>query len=243
MHWPEYAKARMKIFVISLPSATARRSSIARQMDELGLAYSLIDGVQIDAARLTETGYSQSTRLSRYGYAMAPGEIGCFLAHQAAWRAVQSQNEKCLILEDDAVISGLSSTFLASLQDAPYPMLRLAGVFQKRYKIIVGTMFAKYWGDPSGAAAYVLGPQQAKRLLEKASLFYMVVDDFIEARHLHGLNTFAVLPYPVWQAGMDTQIIDRGRPRRNAVARFRRMLVCIPIDINKYFHRLAYYLF
>lgn len=233
----------MKIFVISLPSATARRSSIARQMDKMGLAYSLIDGVKIDAARLAEAGYSQSARLHRYDYDMALGEVGCFLAHQAAWRVIKSQNEKCLVLEDDAVISGLSSELLTSIQDAPYPILRLAGVFQKRYKFIAGTVYAKYWGDPSGAAAYVLGPEQAKRLLEKSALFYMAVDDFMEARYLHGLNTFAVLPYPVWQAGIDTQIPDRGRPRHNAVVRLRRMLVRMPIDINKYVHRLAYYLF
>lgn len=231
----------MKIFVISLPGATTRRALIAQQMAALGLVYSLIDGVQPDPARLDQTGYHHGERLRRYGYDMVQGEIGCFLAHQLAWRLVKKQTEKCLILEDDAVISGLNPALLDALQANSYPMVRLAGLAQKKYKPIVGTVFSKYWGDPAGSAAYVLGPQGATRLLEKSENFFMAVDDFLEARHLHGINTYAVLPYPVWQAAADTQIINRGRPQLSMFTRLQRMLVRIPIDINKYLHRLAYY--
>ncbi len=233
----------MKIFVISLPEASARRASIAGQMEALGLAYTLIDGVKADPGRIVESGYSERGRLLRYGYGMSNGEVGCFLAHQAAWTAVRAQNEKCLILEDDAVLSGLSAALLDRLQEAPYPLVRIAGVFEKRHKFIPGTDYAKYWGDPSGAAAYVLGPQEADRLLKKSRSFYMAVDDFMEARHLHGLNTYALLPYPVRQAGTDTQIGHRARPRLSATARLQLMLVRIPIDISKYLHRIAYYVF
>lgn len=212
-------------------------------MEAQGLSYSWVDGVQIEAAGLHKTGYSQSARLLRYGYPMARGEVGCFLAHQAAWRIVQEESQKCLILEDDAVISGLSPGLLASLQDTPYPMIRLAGLFEKRHKFIAGTVFAKYWGDPAGSAAYVLGPRQAARLLKKSTRFFMALDDFLEARHLHGLHTYALLPYPVRQAGVDTHINDREKPHLSAAARLKRMLVRIPIDIRKYFHRLAYYFF
>lgn len=231
----------MKIFVISLPEATVRQSFIAQQMAKLGLVYSLIDGVRPDPAQLDKTGYHHRERLRRYGYAMARGEIGCFLAHQSVWRLVQEQTEKCLILEDDAVISDLKPTLLDALQTNPYPVVRLAGLAWKKNKPIAGTVFAKYWGDPSGSAAYVLGPQEATRLLEKSASFFMAVDDFLEAGHLHGINTYAVLPYPVWQGGGDTQIVDRGRPKTSILMRFQRMLVRIPIDINKYLHRLAYY--
>ena len=231
----------MKIFVISLPEAAARRTLIAQQMATLGLIYSLIDGVRPDPAQLNETGYLHSERLRRYGYPMANGEIGCFLAHQSVWRLVREQTEKCLILEDDAVVSGLKPNLLGTLHANPYPMVRLAGLARKKYKPIAGTIFAKYWGDPCGSAAYVLGPQEATRLLEKSASFFMAVDDFLEARHLHGINTYAVLPYPVWQAGEDTQIVDRGRPKTSITMRLQRMLVRIPIDIKKYFYRLGYY--
>jgi glycosyl transferase, family 25 len=233
----------MKIFVISLPEATTRRASIDRQMMALGLRYSLIDGVRVDPGRLAEVGYSESMRLTRYGYGMSLGEVGCFLAHRDAWRAVQAQGEKCLVLEDDVLISALSTALLAKLELAPYPMVRLAGVFEKRHKFISGTSYAKYWGDPSGAAAYVLGPREATELIRRSARFYMAVDDFMEARHLHGINTYALLPYPVRQAGTDTQIGHRVRPRLSGIARLQLMLVRIPIDISKYFHRILYYMF
>lgn len=232
----------MKIFVISLPDATARRAFIAQQMAALGLVYSIIDGVRPEPP-LGVTGYHHNERLRRFGYGMARGEIGCFLAHQSAWRLVQEQTEKCLILEDDAVISGLNLVLLDSLQASSYAMVRLAGLTHKKYKRIAGTVLSKYWGDPAGSAAYVLGPHEATKLLAKSARFFMAVDDFLEATHLHGINTYAVLPYPVRQAGTDTQIMDRGRPALSISTRLQRMLVRIPIDIKKYFHRLAYYIF
>jgi glycosyl transferase, family 25 len=233
----------MHIFVISLPEACGRRESIARQMELLGLEYSLVDGVRLEAADAARSGYNAGLRMLCFGYPMSVGEIGCFLAHKQAWRAVEALGRKCLVLEDDAVLSGLSAEILHQLDKAAFPLVRLAGVFQKRHRFIGNTGYAKYWGDPSGAAAYVLGPDAAARLLKKSARFHMPVDDFLEARHLHGLNTYALLPYPVCQAGNDTQIGDRARPVLSAGCRLRLMLVRIPIDIRKYCHRLAYYLF
>ncbi|MEP6773756.1 MAG: glycosyltransferase family 25 protein [Polaromonas sp.] len=231
----------MKIFVISLPEATARRAAIARQMAALGLTYSLIDGVRPDSTRLAELGYNERGRLLRYGYGMSPGEIGCFLAHRQAWRAVQSYGKKSLVLEDDVLVPGLNAALLEQLELAPYPIVRLAGVFEKRHKFVGDGPFAKYWGDPAGTAGYVLGPREAAQLLRRSARFYMAVDDFMEARHLHGINTYALLPYPVRQAGTDTQIGHRLRPHLSGFARLRLMLVRIPIDLHKYFRRVIYY--
>ncbi len=235
-------KRPMTIFVISLPDALQRRASIARQMAHLGLPFSFIDGVRIGAEELAARGYDEPSRLLRYAYGMSVGEVGCFLAHRAAWRAVRDEPGKCLVLEDDAVVAGLTPALLEQLGETPYPLVRLAGVFEKKHKFIGQSAIAKYWGDPSGAAAYVLGPREAARLLQKSERFYMPVDDFMEARYLHGLHTYALLPYPVKQAGTDTQIGDRARPPLRWSARFRLMLVRIPIDLKKYVYRLSYYL-
>ncbi len=232
----------MKIFVISLPDALQRRASIAQQMAQLGLSFSFIDGVRISADQLAAYGYDESARLLRYAYGMSVGEVGCFQAHRAAWRAVRGEADKCLVLEDDALIDGLTPGLLAQLQETPYPLLRLAGVFEKKHKFIGRGPIAKYWGDPSGAAAYVLGSQEAARLLQKSQRIYMPVDDFMEARYLHGLHTYAWLPYPVKQAGTETQIGDRARPPLRWSARIRLMLIRIPIDLKKYVYRLSYYL-
>ena len=233
----------MKIFVISLPEAKERRELIDQQMSAAGLAYSIIDGIRPTAAQIQSSGYNVRQRLFRYGYGMSAGEVGCFLAHRTAWQAVQAQHEKCLILEDDAVVSELNSFLLECLQHSPYGLIRLAGSFRKRHKFIGNTTYAKYWGDPAGTVAYVIGPQEAKKLLEKSGSFYMAVDDFMEARQMHGVHTYARFPYPVRHSGQDSHINDRNRPPLFVPTRLRRMLVRIPGDLSKYFYRLAYWYF
>lgn len=218
-----------------------RRASITQQMNKLELTYEFVDGVLIDSSRLKDTGYNERSRLLCYGYGLTCGEVGCFLAHREAWKKVITQEYKCLILEDDARVLRLDQSLIKILENSPYPLVRIAGIFEKRHKFIGSSSFAKYWGDPSGAAAYVLGPKEAKRLLEKSRRFYMAVDDFMEARHLHGINTYAFLPYPVRHAGIDTYIGDRSRPRLSVLERMRLALVRIPIDFQKYLYRSAYY--
>lgn len=232
----------MKIFVISLPDASQRRASIAQQLGALGLHFSFIDGVRIQPEDLVRPGYDEAARLFRFAYGMSVGEVGCFAAHRAAWQLVCDEPGKCLILEDDAVVGGRTPALLEQMKDTPYPLVRLAGVFEKKHKFIGHSAIAKYWGDPSGTAAYVIGPKEAARLLLKSVRFYMPVDDFMEARYLHGLHTYALLPYPVKQAGADTQIGDRARPPLAWTARIRLMLVRIPRDFKKYVYRLSYYL-
>ena len=224
-------------------NATQRRASISRQLAKFGFDYTIIDGVIADNSQKSNKGYDNSKRVFRYGYSLSQGEIGCFLAHQFAWRAVTNETSKCLILEDDVIISDINMSLFEQLQATRYPIVRLAGTFKKRHKFIGATNFAKYWGDPAGATAYVLGPQQAKILLSKSSRFFMPVDDFLEARYIHGLNTYALLPYPIWQMGTDTHIGDRTRPKLSVLDRLRIMLIRIPIDINKYYRRLLYYFF
>lgn len=233
----------MKIFIISLPEARERRVLIDGQMAAAGLAYSIIDGIRPTAAQIHSSGYRELRRLVRYGYGMSAGEVGCFLAHQAAWKAVCAQKEKCLILEDDAVVSGLNPSLLECLQHSPHGLIRLAGTFTKRHKFIGKTTYAKYWGDPAGTVAYVIGPQEAEKLLEKSSSFYMAVDDFMEARQLHGVHAYARLPYPVRHSGQDSHINDRNRPSLSVAVRMRRMLARIPGDFSKYFYRVAYWYF
>lgn len=232
----------MKIFVISLPESQQRRASIVRQMADLGLPFSFVDGVRISAGELSARGYDESSRLLWYAYDMSAGEVGCFLAHRKVWCAVRDETEKCLVLEDDAVVAGLTPALLEQLAHTPYSLVRLAGVFEKKHKFIGQSVIAKYWGDPSGAAAYVLGPREAVRLVQKSEQFYMPVDDFMESRHLHGLHTYALLPYPVKQAGTDSQIGVRARPPLPLGARIRLMLIRIPTGFKKYAYRLSYYL-
>jgi glycosyl transferase family 25 len=244
----------MKIFVISLLESKARRAAICQQMSEKNLSFEFVDGVRVDTSTLADSGYDCKRRKLYFGYDLSPGEVGCFLAHRKVWQMVQAENENCLILEDDVLIDGLNLELVSQLSrlalTKPAPtklpsafILRLAGVFEKPHKFILGTQIARYWGDPSGAAAYVLGANEATRLVTKSIGFYMPVDDFLEATHLHGLNSYAWLPYPIRQANLDSCIGLRSRPPLSRWVRLRRLLLRIPVDINKQIRRIFYYSF
>jgi glycosyl transferase family 25 len=212
-------------------------------MVEKNLSFEFVDGVRVEPDKLADSGYDCKRRKLYFGYNLYPGEVGCFLAHKKVWEKIQVQDDKCLILEDDVLVDGLSSDLLAIAASSKFPILRLACIFKKSHKSISGTHFAKYWGDPGGAAAYVLGPKEAARLLKKSKSFYLPVDDFLEATHIHGINSYALLPYPVRQAGLDSCIEARDRPPLSTPVRLRRMLLRIPADINKQIRRVFYYYF
>jgi glycosyl transferase family 25 len=233
----------MKIYVISLLHAVDRRESIRKQMAEKNLAFEFVDGVTVNPVTMLDTGFDLSKRTRYYGYSLHPGEVGCFLAHKKAWEKVQLRNEKCLILEDDVLIDDLTLEILDLVAHSKLPILRLACIFQKPHKFIYGTNFARYWGDPGGAVAYVLGPNEATHLLEKSESFYLPVDDFLESTQIHGLYSYGLLPYPIRHAGLDSYIESRQRPPLSKLVRLRRMFLRIPIDINKQIRRFFYYYF
>lgn len=212
-------------------------------MSQLGLSFQFVDGVRPDQYSDVEEGYARAKRLSAYGYDLALGEIGCFFAHRRAWNIVRAENGPCLILEDDALLGHVFPALLDQWARSSFPMIRLAAIFEKRHRMIDGGPYAKYWGDPGGAAAYVLTPATAARLLEKSERFHMAVDDFLEARFIHGIPTYAFLPYPVRQSGSPSQIACGKRPPLRYSARVKRMLLQIPVDINKYFRRVLYFYF
>lgn len=86
------------ILVISLPRARVRREKISRHLDDLGLKYELVEGV--DGRLLSE---DELRRLGGEAGRFTPGYIGNYAAHMKAYERILASNaEAALILEDDA---------------------------------------------------------------------------------------------------------------------------------------------
>lgn len=86
------------IFVISLASATLRRTRIRAHLDALGLKYDIVDAT--DGRLLTE---DERRHLAPDATAMSPGAIGCYASHLEAYRRIVDRALPLgLILEDDA---------------------------------------------------------------------------------------------------------------------------------------------
>lgn len=94
--------------VISLPEAHGRRRLMQAQLEQPGMpSYEMVDGV--DARRMDDAAlarvYDEPRTVRDFGRALTRGEVGCALAHVAAYRrAVELGNPLSLVFEDDAVL-------------------------------------------------------------------------------------------------------------------------------------------
>jgi len=107
----------MKIYVLSLPSDTARREPLERQLQSLGLDYEIFDAVDgrqglaeeyhdrvdFDGARRT------------LGRGLGSGEAACAISHALIYEKILREgNEWTLVLEDDVAVDANLVQILAN---------------------------------------------------------------------------------------------------------------------------------
>ena len=109
----------MKIFAINLPKDVARRASLDKQGNGLGLSIEWVVGVYGRELAPDELRAAYRSRLARQrlGREMTPAEIGCALSHISIYRRIVTDKIPCaLILEDDAVLDERLPLLLDALQ-------------------------------------------------------------------------------------------------------------------------------
>ena len=95
-----YINAIDKVFVINLDSRSDRWQNIEKRLRSLRLPYERLRA--IDGRSLTQEQYDYYNRDALQPLKIS--EIGCFLSHQKAWRAVVNQDlETAWIIEDDVL--------------------------------------------------------------------------------------------------------------------------------------------
>lgn len=97
----------MQIFVINLEKDIARKESIARQLDNLGLVYEFVPAVYGRALSPEERSkhYSDCKAKWHRARSLVPAEIGCALSHLNVYQQMIERGIDCaLILEDDVVV-------------------------------------------------------------------------------------------------------------------------------------------
>ena len=110
----------MLVLIIHLKRAAHRRAHVEqlgfrlRSLPDLDVqVLDAVDGQNLtpDQAKSVQPNLCQPA----YPFALSPGEVGCFLSHRAAWQLLlDSDQETCLILEDDVLMDDLS--FLEPLE-------------------------------------------------------------------------------------------------------------------------------
>lgn len=187
--------------VISLASAAARRAMQTEQLDRLGIAHEFMD-----ATGVADIAPPELARLERlWCRPLRPAEVACALSHRRAWAHVAGGHGPILILEDDAVLSSdvqvvldrlvsldladcvtLETFTLAKTLGSPQPL------GDGRYSI------SEVFRDSGGAAAYLLWPRGADRLLRGVPGFLPLADAAINITP--GIRKFQVEPACAIQA-------------------------------------------
>ncbi|WP_224816139.1 glycosyltransferase family 25 protein [Hasllibacter sp. MH4015] len=159
----------MQALVINLALEPERMAFMASQLDALSIPYERLEAVT--PAHLEPP--RDFPYWSRWERPLRTTEMAAFASHRAAWRAVLEGDAPRLILEDDAVLMPGAPRFLERLdtvRDVDLVTLETRG----RSKLIgrdphSAAPMQRLWQDKSGAAAYVLWPTGAQRLLDRVA--------------------------------------------------------------------------
>lgn len=158
----------MNIFVINLPKAIERRQFQKKQLSRLGLDYQII-------AATTINDIDEETYKKHYYDWQRPlqkTEVACYFSHQKLWKRVVKDDNPALILEDDIVLSKYTPSLLTELEkSSDIDMVNLEVFNRKKIVARGGQLIGSHqlfylYQDKAGAAAYVLYPSGAKKLLQ-----------------------------------------------------------------------------
>lgn len=163
----------MKALVINQDGQLKRMAFQKQQLTSLGVGFQRIPSYTISG--IDDPAFQK--HFDSWQRPLTTSEVSCFLSHKTAWELVSLGDQPMLILEDDAwldknIVNVL--TELSGMSEIDYVTLEVTG--SNRKKLLAkrptktfseGGLFRLYQGR-SGAAGYVLWPNGAKKLLEKA---------------------------------------------------------------------------
>lgn len=159
----------MDALVINLKHCLERMAFQVKQLEHLGIPYQRVEAT--DAGTLDANTYQ--TKAYDWERPLRDTEVACCLSHAKAWKIVLESNRPYLVLEDDALLCSKTGTILQTLESYQnYDCVNLETrgrrktVSKKKTPLIEDFKLSKLIQDKSGAAAYVLWPSGAKRLLQ-----------------------------------------------------------------------------
>jgi len=165
------ASLKFCVWLISLPSSSARRTRATGQLDIVGLKYKVFDAIDgsakadILSQRVDATAYRRNM-----GTSLPAGKMGVYASHLAVWQEFLSTDyEHALILEDDVV---LHDDFLPSIRTAlsiseHWDIIRFNCIRAKSpvTQILTGNYRVNaYLGPFTGNAAYLINRDTAEKL-------------------------------------------------------------------------------
>ena len=166
----------MKALVINLARETERLSFQRDQAKRWGLELEVIAAVTVDALSPA----ANDPCWERWQRRLRDVEKAALLSHHIAWRRVIALGGPTLVLEDDAwLMSGAASLVaeVAGLQGIEHLSLETRGrkkLLGQAHRHMPG--LRRLWLDRTGAAAYLLWPEGARKLLARSAAVPALAD-------------------------------------------------------------------
>ncbi len=164
--------------IINVASNTSRMSFQRAQMETLGLEWKRLEATIPETLPVPFS----DPRWNQWERPLRAAEAALFVSHCAAWEEVAASNEPKLILEDDALLAADVPAFLQRLESKEgFDHITLE---VRNRKKLVGGMHSslpirRLYQDRTGAAAFVLWPSGARKLLARAKARAALADAII----------------------------------------------------------------
>ena len=232
-----------QIYVINMSSSKDRLDYISNQLEQQNLSFKRIPGVDIkDKRDLRNKYYSEERNKLNYHKPLTDGEIGCYVAHRNAWKAILSDDvDFGLVLEDDAYLKDNLKFILDNLHSlkTEWDVLKLADLSISPRKSNNIEKFQKfdiqsYNKPPTLCIAEVITRKGAKILLNLSNTFGRPVDVDKQWFCFKGLKIKGIKPYPVISKNQFKSMIDSTENRKHStsfIEKFYRVLRRIKLNI------------
>ena len=172
----------MHVLIINLAGAHERMALQERQMRELSLSWERLEAVTPQ----TLSPGPEDPLWQQWQRPLRVTEMALFASHLAAWRRVLDHVRPCLILEDDALLAASAPAFLHQLAKVTKagggPAIDHVTLETRSRKKLVSRKthphlpMRRLWQDRTGAAAYVLFPSGAEKLVTRAPRIAALAD-------------------------------------------------------------------
>jgi len=199
------AEARLKTYVINLPDAVRRRRLIEAQL----VHFPFLDVEFFTAVRGADLAAEEIDRLADHAHSerhlgrrLTLSEIGCALSHLEIYGLMESAHvAQAMILEDDAIVSGMLHAFFPRLLAAfRSERPRILLLTPCKYMINGGRRVDEDYAirpmyDASSTTGYMINVAAARILRGALLPLYTVADSWVEIRRSTGMRIETLVPY------------------------------------------------
>lgn len=244
----------VEAFVIHLPRMPERYQSLVPLLTQLGLPFSMVEGVDGSALDPNTVPTDASSIRKFCGQSqLGTGTLACYLSHVKAWKTFLASGRRFgLICEDD--IRFCPQEFTAALKwvidqenfwdicsfqlnhrGCPLP-LKSPAINSLAIKPLTlpkeGWSLCYYMFNVTGAGAYLINQSAAEKLLDKALPIRIPLDHFYTQSHLLKLRFVGLEPRLVQQDTDHSEIDKLGREKKKQ-ASFAKRCRCVIYRLGK----------